>query len=229
MRSFVAASCCLIVGLEILIGVPVAVCLGFLCFGSEFSGTYVAESQYQPPIYAPVPYSPSSLSTGKPLATFDPYVCPPPLPACCPAPVAAQSGDCKELQPPPPNVKVVAANDALVQPAANSAAPIGDAQQFVARVFSEENCPQSTANGEPAALTALATSIRQTTHLLYRHAERCEEAGDFSEADGIRSLARDLRQEVERLTHSTEGAPLLSEAPVNVLPSGVTVGPPPRG
>ena len=89
MRSFIAASCCAIVGLEILIGVPVAVCLGFLCFGSEFSGTYVAEAQYQPPIYAPVPYTPSALPAGKAMPTFDPYACPPPLPTLCPAPASA--------------------------------------------------------------------------------------------------------------------------------------------
>ena len=88
--------------------------------------------------------------------------------------------------------------------------------------------PSASATGESSE-SALLASLRQTTHLLYRHAERCEEAGDFSKADGIRGLARDLRQEVERLTHTTEGVPLLSEAPANALPSGVTVGPPPRG
>ena len=104
---------------------------------------------------------------------------------------------------------------------------LGD--ELVARVCSEENCTEATADCERDTLAELAASIRQTTHLLYSHAERREEAGDFSEADGLRGLARELRMEVEGLTHATEGVPLLSEAPASVLPSGVTVGPPPRG
>jgi hypothetical protein len=261
MRSFVAASCCAIVGLEILIGVPVAVCLGFFCFGSEFSGAYVAETQYQQPIYAGVPYTPSALPPGKPVMTFDPYAScpPPPLPALCPAPPSARSGDCEEPQLRFPSYTVAAAHDPLVEPAADSAPPpvrpsstaqiadspagpqtvvgagstsrltIGDAQQLVARVCSEESCPEATAESQPDTLAELTASIRRTTHLLYRHAERREEAGEFSEADCLRNLARELRQEGERLTHTSEEAPLLSEAPVSVLPSGVTVGPPPRG
>jgi hypothetical protein len=63
MRSFVAATCCLIVGLEILIGVPVAVCLGFLCLGvGPVQSVYVSEAQFDgptcpPPIYSAPVYS----------------------------------------------------------------------------------------------------------------------------------------------------------------------------
>src|SRR6188768_3307608 len=81
MRNFVAASCCLIVGLEILVGVPVAVCLGFQCIGSEFGGAYVVEAQPGGVAYSAVPFN-----LPPPLPAFDPYTPPMAPPSICPAP-----------------------------------------------------------------------------------------------------------------------------------------------
>jgi hypothetical protein len=63
MRRAVAGFCCVVVALEVLIGVPVVVCIGMLTLAQD-SGLVVGQTYYAPP----------------PVGPFDPYT-PPPLPA----------------------------------------------------------------------------------------------------------------------------------------------------
>jgi hypothetical protein len=282
MRNFVAASCCLIVGLEVLVGVPLAVCLGFLCFGSGFSETYVTEVPGPAPIYGTPAYMPPPLP--QPLApagsagpaTFDPYA-PAPKVTVCPAPTACPMPTMTLPLPAGPSSLADAsgsyaqpyaaavpsenpANEPLAElpavvasePPATDAADAGpdvsaglpqladvtvpvvqltvnDDHQLLARVCTTGECAAAPSDCEPSASQALVASIGETVRLLYKQAERHEAASEFTEADRLRALARELRLETGRLSRRTQEVPLLSEAPYSVLPSGVTVGPPPRG
>lgn len=154
MRNFVAATCCLIVGLEILIGVPIAVCLGFLCVGSEFTGTYVVESQVPGPVYSTATYLPPPLPAhppglhadpGKPVSAFDPYAASQATPSICPAPTASTA--CV-LPPPLPSASPVVASLPASDPAAD--------QPPVSRVATSS--PEAAAGAtDPAAAAEHAT------------------------------------------------------------------------
>lgn len=250
MRSFVAATCCLIVGLEILIGVPVAICLGFLCLGTgTVPGVQLAEAQYvgptcPPPLYsAPVGYSPGPLPCGP----YDPSYPPSSIsPATCPAPVA------------PPVVASLPASDSAADPLPWRAkpAPPSDGPQFLAHVCLEGDCPGgqcASANlaQNASAEAVLADSLLTTAYLLYQQADRHEEETEYDLADRFRSLARDLRQEsfsIDRRSPDYNTAPVVEPAPASSAdpwqppasaspaqpapveePRTVTVGPPPLG
>lgn len=228
MKGFVAASCCLIVGLEILIGVPLAVCLGFLFLGSEaVSNVYVSEAQFAvptcpPPIYSapqfPVtPYAPAYGPATSPVAD-----CPAPL---APAVVASLPASDPAAQPLPSLVSV------NVRQAANE-------PQFLATVCADVSCPSAQPEAEECGAersgeSKLVESLHASAALLYQHAERHEADQEYSLADRLRSLARDLRDEagsVSRRSPICEPAPVESGPPAPVSePRTVTVGPPPLG
>jgi hypothetical protein len=258
MRNFVAASCCAIVGLEILIGVPLAVCMGFLCVGADFSGTYVAETPVAPPIYSSAIYQPGPLPAAlpppvctvpaTPTATFDPYVSLPAAPKVCPAPVASA------LATLPPYAGSLPASDPAADPpmpaADNPADPKyadRDLPQFVARVSGSEAGAEDCQCASPE--NELVESLQVSAQLLYQQADRHEVNQEYDLADRLRTLARGLRDEsisIRLRVRESEGVseppardPLLpvlpappADVPVVPLPQEgptASVGPPPRG
>ena len=257
MRNFVAASCCAIVGLEILIGVPVAICMAFLCLGGGVTGTYVAETPVGP-IYAPTAYNmPATLPPKvctvphQPYPTFDPYVAVPSHPQVCPAPVASGLATL-----PPPIASLPASDPAADPPLAADEQPRdvapadGDAQQFVARVSGNEPQHDDQQCASPEA--GLLDSLQATAQLLYRRADHHEAGQEYDLADRLRALARSLRDEAIsirlRIRDSEPSAnevltrdPLVSPLPDNPPPASplpsvsppegptASVGPPPRG
>ncbi|HEX5105270.1 MAG TPA: hypothetical protein VFV87_15730, partial [Pirellulaceae bacterium] len=214
MRSFVAATCCLIVGLEILIGVPVAICLGFLCLGAGAApGVYVSEAQFDaptcpPPIYSSPVYSPGPVPCGP----YDPSYPPssqspsPMKPSVCPVPMA------------PGVVASLPASDSAADPlphctsnstvseypiAATSSAD-GLQPQLFAHVCLEGDCPagqsdraDSTRKSSPES--ALAEALLATATLLYQQADGHEIEQEYALADRLRALARDLRDEASSI------------------------------
>jgi len=259
MRSFVAASCCAIVGLEILIGVPVAVCLGFFCFGSEFSGTYVAESQYQQPMYAPMPYTPSALPSGKVMPTFDPYVCPPPLPALCPAPASAQAAPSAAgrmppaVLPSPSSVNADEANAVAAEPSLNVPTPSADQAEVTAESLLALRAGHSIFLSVDDAQQLLAGGVSTGDDLPLPTSTDGPTTEDTSESKllaSLRQTARLLYRHADRREESrdydaadslrTLARRLLEQAEIvsdqlpddrsaSVPSTGVTVGPPPRG
>jgi hypothetical protein len=249
MRNFVAASCCLIVGLEILVGVPVAVCLGFLCIGSEFGGAYMVEAQPSGVAYSAVPFNLPTLpatpqvaivAPGQPLPAFDPYTPPMAPPSICPAPSPTAV-----IPPAVPTVASLPASDlaadapsahtslalelavAQTEQASHDAVP-RDGPQFLARVCASESSGQSGHHTSPEA--ELLESLRETAQLLYRRAERHEADREYDLADHLRSLARDLRDEAASVScHLPTEQPMSSNEPAERQATTVTVGPPPRG
>ena len=234
MRSFVSAACCLIVGLEVLIGVPVAVCLGFFCLGSQaVSGVYVSEAQFSPPTCPPPIYSaPVFASTPVPCGPYDATFSPTPLPpATSPASIT------------PAAVASLPASDPAADglPALPNTAIAVDGPQFLARVCAEVNSPADRTDctdatkSAPAELGLLA-SLLASANLLYQQADRHEADQEYSLADRLRTLARDLRDEASSISRRT---PVNNPAPVaDPMPTAepapaesrtVTVGPPPRG
>jgi hypothetical protein len=100
MRKFIATCCCLIVGLQVLIGVPLVICVVFFAYASAASGPVFVTSAAPPsdyPVYSggpgplsPSPYAPQPV-TGPPKIAPSPVALPeapafpPPLPPA-PAP-----------------------------------------------------------------------------------------------------------------------------------------------
>jgi hypothetical protein len=69
MRRFVSGFCCLVVGLQVLIGVPVAVCLAFfVCLGSDVLGPLSVEVRAtrntEPPALLPAVAPPETSARG---------------------------------------------------------------------------------------------------------------------------------------------------------------------
>lgn len=239
MRNFVAATCCLIVGLEVLIGVPTAVCLGFLCLDSgAVPGVYVSEAQFDsptcpPPIYSAPIYCPAPVQAG-------PY---PSAPLPAPFPPAPSVSPSR----PDPWAPAVVASLPASDPAANPLPPQPnfavaiDGPQFLARVCAEENCPAAKTDDRDAEKKTvpereLAESLRVSASLLYEQADRYEADEEYDLADRLRTLARDLRDEASSIRRRLPdydtppvAEPWPAAAPAKAEPRTVTVGPPPLG
>jgi hypothetical protein len=239
MRKFVAACCCVIVGLEVLIGVPLVVCVFAFAY-MEAAGTTVTV-QSQPvdypmsvcsnPAVVPAPnYSNGYASTPSPtpLASTGPWA---PVPSTTPA-----------VCPPPPSPEVTAIAEVrqqngspldgtIVAPVNPTSPPsiwpfIAAVEQVAAK---ETAClmPPPVAPTEPVAAVnpvepnaapavsqpgGLVEALRVCSEQLYVKANDLEANGEYGRADEVRSLARRIRQEIQTL---------VAEAPV-IVPSTVT-------
>jgi hypothetical protein len=254
MKSFVAASCCLIVGLEILIGVPLAVCLSFFCLdvGVAVPGVQVADAGYVSPTCPPPIYSAPVFSPGPvPCGPYDPACLPPPLPptngyAASAVPVVASLPASDPACDPAPRAPSVASPP----PRPNASAECqleSSGLQFLAHVCVEGDCPDAACTeaecmNKPTGEPALVESLLATAQLLYQQAERHEADTEYDRADRLRMLARDLRDEAQSIlrrlptnTLAPETWPAAEPANQAVAPASaaeprtVTVGPPPLG
>jgi hypothetical protein len=231
MRNFVSATCCLIVGLEVLIGVPLAVCVGFFTVSGDFSGTYVADSTVPAPVYSPATYYPPPLPAGpapmcvepgKALPSCNPYTSP--APSICPALTGGPS------YTEPPSAALVASLPAS-DPAADQLPPLPsgraatDEPQFLARVSVSESCTDDAQQASPEA--ELRKSLLSTAELLYAQADRHEAKQEYDLADQLRSLARDLRDQAGNISWRNQLEP--GANPTEPAATTVTVGPPPLG
>jgi hypothetical protein len=245
MRSFVAATCCLIVGLEVLIGVPVAVCLGFLCLGvGPVQSVYVSEAQFSaptcpPPIYSAPMYSPGPVPGGPYAQSYPPTVFPTPI---APAVVASLPASDPASDPLP---YAPSSMSSPTQPAV-AAKPESSSLQFLAHICAHGDCPEAECIDdscqESTGDRALVLSLLGTAQLLYHQAEQHEEETEYDLADRLRLLARDLRDEAFSIDRRSPNnpppppqsapaaspAPALKPAPLEE-PRTVTVGPPPLG
>lgn len=228
MRNFVAATCCLIVGLEVLIGVPLAVCVGFFSVSSDISGTYVADSTVPAPVYSPATYYPPPLPAGPAsvcTVPSTPYSASPATPLLCPAPPSSTA--CIVLPTVPASLP---ASDpaADVLPPLPPMAPAAGEPQVLARVSASNGSESGDQHASSEA--ELRDSLHTTAQLLYQQADRHEANQEYDLADQLRSLARDLRDQASSISRRiSENQPEPANNPTEPAATTVTVGPPPLG
>ena len=219
MRKFVAGCCCLIVGLEVLIAVPLAVCLVF--YGLVQGGGPIA-MQVQPSSYDPATIPPLSYSTPQPYTPAVPVAAPmdcipaspvpipasyattPPFPTRQPASNLDRSNDraagaaiseVRERIPNPLAGTFVAEESSVSEPADQPPAVTAGEPK------AEGLVPTVAADGIPADSEAkplqLIDSLTRSVQRLYALATDYEDQGNFGRADQVRKLAREIREEVE--------------------------------
>ena len=222
MSRFFAAACCVIVALQVLVGVPLAVCIGFL------SCVQLPAVPVQP---GPPNYTPAAMD----------WTPSPPLPdVCTPPPLAS-------LQPIVESRAQYGSPLAGSSLAAGS--PDEELHQFttVLEHVATEAAPQAPAKAPPHAgnpppktdvSAPLVESLSAAIEPLYVHAQRLEGDGKYDRADEVRRLAREMREHVYQIgcdyppavpLAPTAAAPTVTEASFNPEPPLVPapVVPPP--
>jgi hypothetical protein len=245
MGKLLSGICCAIVGLEVLIGVPLAVCLSFVALTQ--GGSVVHEyhpaplaATIPPPVFAgpampPVPVAP--LPPGPP-----PYSLPEAAPIGSGYQVQYPGQDQVPKTEPSPKesspaddvltAAVVESRERIGSPLAGTTlAPPGtepSSAEFVQslRQLGEESTlrlpPQNPAAtppapaAEPLADAALA-ALKQSAERLYQLAGRFEDEGKFGRADRLRCLARSVREELEEI--GQESLPPAAEPPLALAPT----------
>jgi hypothetical protein len=74
---------------------------------------------------------------------------------------------------------------------------------------------------------ALADSLRTAATHLYERAQKLEIDGDYGRADGLRGLARSLREQIDWLSRENPPPPPTAPASAPTAPSAVTASAPP--
>lgn len=209
MSRFFAAACCVVVALQVLIGVPLAVCIGFLsCV--ELPAVPV---QPGPPSFAP---------------TAMDWTPPPPLPdVCTPEPIA-------NLQP---IVESRAQyGSPLVGSSLAAGSPGEELRQFATALkgvagIEEAPLPSLALSPEtnqchvpaappaagdrcaPGENEALISSLAASVEHLYALTQRLEADGEYGRADQVRRLARDVRDEIGVLRRHENPPPMPLDEP----------------
>lgn len=231
MRKFVAACCCVIVGLEVLIAVPLVVCVVMFAY-MEAAGTTVTV-QAQPvdfpgtgyhnpaivpaPSYSsPYPTSPSPAAMAILPAPVAPTTCPlPPLPAEITAIAEVRQHNGSPLDgtivapsspalPPAIDPFVAAVEQVAVNEAACLMPPPEASAQPPATVLKPEPEAEPAAGPKPAALLE---ALYASSEHLYLKANDLEADGNYSRADEVRSLARRIRDEIDILRRESPTTP----------------------
>ena len=193
MRTFLGGLCMLLIGLQVLIGVPLAVCFAFfnsLPAGGVHPVTFQvhAGSRYEPTV-PPADFPPPTAH-----ATF--------IPAPPPNKIPTSADD--------PENPILQTREETGSPLAGTvlASPSHEDEQQLfltalekAAAEAPEHCPaastpdicSATCPLEAAPIKALDTAQQLVMHL-YAMAQLDEDAGHFDRADQWRSLARELRK-----------------------------------
>jgi hypothetical protein len=242
MRKFVAACCCVIVGLEVLIAVPLVVCVFALAY-MEAAGTTVTV-QAQPVDYAasvcsspatvPAPsYSSGYASTPSPMSTTSPTpwapmpvttpaVCPPP-----PSPEVTAIAEVRQQNGSPLDGTIIAPNNpgpaiepfvaAVEQVAANETACLMPMPVAPAQAVAAANPVEPSAAPAAPQPGSLVEALRVCSDQLYLKANDLEASGNYGRADEVRCLTRRIRQEIQTFVAE---APVLAPAPATVRAAG---------
>lgn len=210
MRKFIAGFCCVVVGLQVLIGVPLAVCMVFYALTQSGGGPVAFEmhsgnqfpATISPPGYpSPQPYLPGSPGNQPPILPA-----PPPLPATV------------TLTPAPSNPAAAEAAIAEVReriPSQLTGTIFDPAAEFVEVASATDAVPAT-----PAAAAVEPNCVELREHLLagaaqlYAVASRLEQNEEYDRADRLRELAREIRQALRQIEHSqSQGVSLPTTAP----------------
>lgn len=298
MRKFFAAACCVIVVLQLLIAVPLVVCIAFFSVASGESFVVPTQS-YSPEYGTPVGYSPSPVCTSEScppqLAVAPAYSAPmpasnsyaPAMPPTIadapqatpwnPAPVTApkyedpspaQHAAIAEVRerlgspiddafgnPTPPADPIAAyASTPVGKPAAatvpQSAPDLTVPPPFPVAAATNPLADESPAVGPPADATigtkpdagsckmnpivTLVESLRVSAEHLYTLSQSLEADGNYGRADQLRKLARDIREEIQIISHEHLPTPAPASATVTaasfdpaVVPASHEVSAPP--
>lgn len=218
MRRFLVASCCVIVALQVLIGVPLAVCIGFFSLVEVGSVEVQASNQFStmPP---PLPYSPMPSPVGyAPAANYcapasnycaAPAMAPPIASPPSLAPASPPSLAYAEVPTTPGLEPIVESRAEHGSPLADSslaaASPAEEVRQFVAaleHVAATEPVPPPADAAQPAKAgqpADLVTALRTSVEHLYPLAQSLETDGYYDRADQLRDLARKIREEIDTI------------------------------
>jgi hypothetical protein len=225
MRRFLVGSCCVIVALQLLIGLPLAVCIGFLSmiphrsFDVHMDGGYVEPSMVG---YSPVPvtYAPSPCTTSCPSSypTYDAPTTPPIVSPSVAAPMIPNS--------------LVAASPVL----SGEQSSVETADEYIAafKQVAEEDAlipapPASETEASCHCENALVDSLSTAVTHLYELARNLEADGSYGQADHIRDLARKIREEINiiNITRGERASPVEPQAATAAItPPTVTEAPP---
>ncbi len=218
MRKFIAGFCCLVVGVQVLVGVPLAVCLGFymlagggppsVAYDSYSSGSYPAT--VPPPNYSPPPHFPSSpvVPPLMPMAAPLPIAAGADIPASLPLPLSPAASaailESRErignplagtiLEPPTAGAGAVDLGPALQNITHEAALPTTDVALPAAETPAAP-APNGAATAGPAPAADLEGRLQECVQQLGGLATPLEEQGQFGRADQIRRLVRALRRE----------------------------------
>lgn len=245
MRKFIAGCCCLIVGLQVLIGVPLAVCLIF--YGMVQGGGPIAV-QVQPSAFDPATIPPLNYSTPQPYVSGVPVAGPVDCVPALPPPVAASYSVPSSVAMPDPVNRSKRAEDptasaAIAEVLERNGDPLEDT--FVGAQSTQSKAadtPPAVAVSEPRAealLPAIAPadskarssqlidSLTCSVQRLYALATDYEDQGNFGRADQVRKLARDIREEVEIIRLQDSHRCVSAEATLDGPAAGANVAPKP--
>jgi hypothetical protein len=216
MRSFLVTACCVIVGLQVLIGVPLAVCVVFLS---------LVEAPAPVVLPGPVAYDPAP-------------VC---LPTCPPPVEWPAKPAVTDLQPIVESRAI--AGSPLAESSLAASSPAEDLRQFVtaleqvatgeailppaeAPAKEPADCGNPPLKPEASCQSPLVDSLSTSVEQLYAHAQRLETDGNYGRADQVRRLAREIRDVIlqnqsrspsERIAEPAP-APTVTEASFNPEP-----------
>ena len=192
MRRFLVGSCCVIVALQVLIGVPLAVCIGFFSLIPHRALGWQTHDGYVEP--STVGYAPSPCTTSCPPA-WDSQPSPPMVSAPMAAPlvpnslVAASqvlSGDTTPQQ----------ITDELMATYKQVAEEEAPAPQQDNNLKGISPLPSGVGNSTVEQPRTVADSLRVAAEHLYLLAQNLEADGNYGRADEIRGLARRMREEI---------------------------------
>ncbi|MCI0360342.1 MAG: hypothetical protein L0211_17845, partial [Planctomycetaceae bacterium] len=231
MRQFVSVCCCAIVGLEVLIAVPLVTCLVVLGVigGVEvdplaMDGPQLTQQYSDVPVLLPPPIN--SAAFGGPAICPPPSICiGPPAQAPLAPEVAAIADLLGRVGSPLANSSLAGdceathrdSIDALSRAAQEDATPIATLKpnpEPAAQLC--PNAPSNTCPEDRPAQPALVDSLQAAAEALYVRAQALEIDGNFGRADQLRSLAREIRREIDTLRlepgHPVAAAPAVTPA-----------------
>jgi len=234
MGKVLSGICCVIVGLEVLIGVPVAVCLSFIVLTQggpvvqEFHAGPIPSTIPPPPFAGPVSYPPAIVPPLPPAPPSYSRVEASPegleMPAVKEAPVAKEIS----AHDNPVMTAITEARERIGNPLAGTVlAPAADEPSQAEFVQSLRQLDESAASlptladaiqppaiAEQPADDAVA-ALKQSVERLYQLAGRFEDEGKFGQADRLRSLARSVREELATMG---KGSAPAEEPPIALAP-----------
>ncbi len=209
MRRFLVTACCVIVALQVLIGVPLVVCIAFLSLvemptvSLQPTPVHYASAPVDLPAPLPPDYYPKA-----PVSNLQPIV---ESRAQYGSPLAESS-----LAAPSPAEELRQFVTALEQLATgneappNQLAPPSDQLPAPAATIHPASDCQATSSDSAALLASLGASVEH----LYALCQRLEADTEYSRADEIRQLARRIREEMDAVRrHESPPAPVTWEEP----------------
>jgi hypothetical protein len=201
MRRAIAVICCLVVGLQILIGVPAIVCVGFLLMTGGGSEPLAVEVHAGRDLAPPATLVPPPTMAVAPQPALPPNFVPQTIAAPLDNPIVAARNEHgspfartvlgQSMSPPVEHGMFMAALAKAVSEGEQSRS------HSVIEAAMPESCPPVATSPASAASSLRDEAARFAIEHLYAMADMDERAGEYDRADQWRSFARDIRGRIE--------------------------------